>query len=185
MPLDSDRWSFWLLGPPGCPVHTGHLLFIVRCASMGAPDFCARRARIKCAAGSRWRRSSRCSVVTPDSPVHTGHVRWIIAERLLRVPEAGEFRRPRFLGAPDTVRCTPDSPVNYSAPAWEIPEGSEFELESSGAPDTVRCTPDSPVPPDQRCLRLPLCSFVESKTWSFYWLSVTLLHLYNLYTWAN
>jgi hypothetical protein len=36
----------------------------------------------------------------------------------------------------------------------EIPEGGKFELESSGAPD-------SPVPPDQRCLRLPLCSFVE------------------------
>jgi hypothetical protein len=33
----------------------------------------------------------------------------------------------------------------------EIPEGDEFELESSGAPDTVRwCTPDSPVLPDQR-----------------------------------
>jgi hypothetical protein len=32
---------------------------------------------------------------------------------------------------------------------------------------------------------LPLCSFVESKTWSFYWLSVNLLHLYNLYTTAN
>jgi hypothetical protein len=30
-----------------------------------------------------------------------------------------------------------------------------------------------------------LCSFVESKTWSFYWLSVNLLHLYHLYTWAN
>jgi hypothetical protein len=28
-----------------------------------------------------------------------------------RVPE------PRSLGATDTVRCTPDSPVNYSAPA--------------------------------------------------------------------
>jgi hypothetical protein len=58
--------------------------------------------------------------------------------------------RSRFLGAPDTVRCTPDSPVNYSAAAWKIPEGGEFALESSGAPDTVRCTPDSPVFPDQR-----------------------------------
>jgi hypothetical protein len=28
--------------------------------------------------------------------------------------------------------------VNYSAPAWKIPEGDEFALESSGAPDTVR-----------------------------------------------
>jgi hypothetical protein len=56
----------------------------------------------------------------------------------LEIPEAGEFLRPLLLGAPDTVRCTPDSPVNYSAPALEIPEGGEFELESSGAPDTVR-----------------------------------------------
>jgi hypothetical protein len=167
MPLDSDRWSSWLVGPPGCPVHTGHFLFIVRCASMGAPDFCARAARIKCAAGSRWRRNNRCSVVTPDSPVHTGHVRWIIAERLLRVPEAAEFRRPRFLGAPDTVRCTPDSPVNYSAPVSEIPEGSEFELESSSAPD-------SPVPQTRGAFGWPLCSFVESNSWSFYWLSVNL-----------
>jgi hypothetical protein len=55
-----------------------------------------------------------------------------------------------------TVRCTPVSPVNYSGVALEIPEGGEFELESSGAPD-------SPVPSDQRCLRLPLCSFDESK----------------------
>jgi hypothetical protein len=52
--------------------------------------------------------------------------------------------------------------VNYSGVPLEIPEGGKFELESSGAPDTVRCTPDSPVPPDQRCLRLSLCSFVES-----------------------
>jgi hypothetical protein len=36
--------------------------------------------------------------------------------------------------------------VNYSGVPPEIPEGGEFELESSGAPDTVRCTPDSPVP---------------------------------------
>jgi hypothetical protein len=58
--------------------------------------------------------------------VYTGHVRWIIAEQLLRFPEAGEFLRPLFLGAP------------------EIPEGGEFELESSGAPDTVRwCTGQS------------------------------------------
>jgi hypothetical protein len=34
--------------------------------------------------------------------------------------------------------------VNYSEVPLKIPEGDEFELESSGAPD--RCTPDSPVP---------------------------------------
>jgi hypothetical protein len=84
-----------------------------------------------------------------------------------------------------TVRCTPDSPVNYSGAPPEIPEGSEFELESSCAPDTVRCTPDSPVLLDQRAFGCHFCSFIESKTWSFYWLSVNLLYLYNLYTWAN
>jgi hypothetical protein len=74
--------------------------------------------------------------------------------RSWRVPE------PLFLGAPDTVRCTLDSPVNYSGAPLDFPEGDEFELESSGAPDTVwwctgHClvvhrtlsggTPDSPV----------------------------------------
>jgi hypothetical protein len=52
--------------------------------------------------------------------------------RSWRVPEA------LFLGAPDTVRCTPDSPVNYSGAPLDFPEGDEFDLESSGAPDTVR-----------------------------------------------
>jgi hypothetical protein len=52
---------------------------------------------------------------------------------------------PRPLGAPDTVQCTPDSPVNFSAQALRIPEGDEFELESSGTPDTVRCArPEEP-----------------------------------------
>jgi hypothetical protein len=60
------------VGPPGCPVHTGHVLFHVRCASMGDSDFCARRGRIKCAAESRWRGEDRCTGVAPDSPVHTG-----------------------------------------------------------------------------------------------------------------
>jgi hypothetical protein len=32
---------------------------------------------------------------------------------------------------------------------------------------------------------LSLCSLVEPNTWSFYWLSVNLWHLYNLYTRAN
>jgi hypothetical protein len=64
--------------------------------------------------------------------------------RSWRVPEAP------FLGAPDTVRCTPDSPVNYSGAPLDFPEGDEFDLESSGAPDTVRwhtgqLPPDSPV----------------------------------------
>jgi hypothetical protein len=103
----------------------------------------------------------------------------------LEFPEAGEFLRPTSLGAPDTVRCTPDSPVNYSGVAsgksrrWRVCVG------------VLWCTGHCPVytgqsgAPRPEGLRFPLCSFVESKTWSFYRLSVNLLHLCNLYTWAN
>jgi hypothetical protein len=56
---------------------------------------------------------------------------------------------------------------------------------SGGAPDTVRWHTGQSGALRPEGLRLPLCSFVESKTWSFYWLSVNLLHLYNLYTWAS
>jgi hypothetical protein len=58
----------------------------------------------------------------------------------------GEADRWRFgaVGAPDTVRCTPDSPVLPSRPLARprVPRGSR------GRPlahRTVRCTPDSPV----------------------------------------
>jgi hypothetical protein len=70
-------------------------------------------------------------------------------------------------GAPDTVRCTPDSPLNYSGAPLDFPEGEEFGLKSPGAPDTVRwCTGQSGAP-DQGCLRLSLALFVEPNSWSF------------------
>jgi hypothetical protein len=56
----------------------------------------------------------------------------VVNSRGSQVPEL------RLLGAPDTVRCTPDSPVNYSVPALKIPEAEEFSVKSPGAPDTVR-----------------------------------------------
>jgi hypothetical protein len=68
---------------------------------------------------------------------------------------------PLFLGAPDTVRCTPDSPVNYSGAPLDFPEGDEFDLESSGAPNTVRWHTGQSGAPVQRCLRLSLALFVE------------------------
>jgi hypothetical protein len=37
----------------------------------------------------------------------------------LAFPEAGEFLRPTTFGAPDTVRCTPDSPV-YTGQSGEL-----------------------------------------------------------------
>jgi hypothetical protein len=70
-----------------------------------------------------------------------------IKSRGSRVPE------PRPVGAPDTVWCTPDIPVNYSAPTLDFPEGDELELDSSGAPDTVRWHTGQSGAPDQRSLR--------------------------------
>jgi hypothetical protein len=92
--------------------------------------------------------------------------------RSWRVPEA------LFLGAPD-------SPVNYSGVPLDFPEGEEFSVKSPGAPDTVRWHTGQSGAPDQGTLRLSLALFVEPNSWSFYWLSVNLWHLYNLYTRAN
>jgi hypothetical protein len=89
--------------------------------------------------------------------------------RSWRVPESLSS------GAPDTVRCTPDSPVNYSRAPLDFPEGEEFGLEFLGAPDTVRWHTGQSGAPDQGYLRLSLALFVEPNSWSFYWLSVNLL----------
>jgi hypothetical protein len=142
------------------------------------PDFCARWRAFNALQVAVGAEVSVASMSHRTCPVNYSGLA-VADSRSWRVPE------PLFLGAPDTVRCTPDSPVNYSGAPLHFPEGDEFDLESSGAPDTVRWHTGQSGAPDQRCLRLSLCSFVEPNTWSFYWLSVNLWHLYNLYTRAN
>jgi hypothetical protein len=85
---------------------------------------------------------------------------------------------PRPLGAPDTVRCTSDNPVNYSAPALQIPEAEEFSAESPGALD-------SPVRQTRDPFGMPLALYFEPNFGLFNWLVVNLWHLYNSYTRAN
>ena len=51
---------------------------------------------------------------------------------------------------------TPDSPVNYSGVAPQIPEASKFELIHPGAPDTVRWHTRQSGAPDQGSLRFSL-----------------------------
>jgi hypothetical protein len=72
--------------------------------------------------------------------------------------------------------------VNYSEAPLDFPEGEKFSVKSPGALDTVRWHTGQSGAPDQGCLRLTLALFVEPNSWSFYWLSVNLWHLYNLYT---
>jgi hypothetical protein len=79
----------------------------------------------------------------------------IVNSRSWRVPE------PPFLGAPDTVRCTPDNPVNYSGARLDFPEGEEFDLESSSAPDSpVRQTRGAFGCPFALLLNPILCLFI-------------------------
>jgi hypothetical protein len=80
---------------------------------MGVSDLCARWRALIAPAGSRWRRSSRCPAVTPDSPVNYSGVAEVNS-RGWRVLEAA---LPWSTGH---VRCTPDSPVNYSGVASGI-----------------------------------------------------------------
>jgi hypothetical protein len=47
---------------------------------------------------------------------------------------------PATVSSPDTVRCTPDSPVNYSRTPLISSREQQVLLSQSSAPDTVRCT---------------------------------------------
>jgi hypothetical protein len=82
-------------------------------------------------------RTVRCDQVT----VGSGHVSPVdrAADRWLRASLAHR-----------TVRCTPDSPVNFSHGALgEFPRAKSSSPGPAWAPDTVRCTPDSLVHPKQ------------------------------------
>jgi hypothetical protein len=105
-----------------------------------------------------------------------------------------------------TVRCAPDSPVNYSGAdsrSWRVQSRSPLghRTLSGGAPDIpvnyseaplkipegVEFSLKSPGAPDTvRCARpghtsvVPCSLCLNSFSWSFYWLIVNLWHLYNL-----
>jgi hypothetical protein len=57
-------------------------------------------------------------------------------------------------GAHRTVRCTPDSPVNYSRTPLIYSRERQVRLSQPGAPDTVRCTTGQSGAPRQSWLWL-------------------------------
>jgi hypothetical protein len=80
------------------------------------------------APGSRWR-TGHCPVPPPDRWL--GHV------------SCADRAADRWLGRPlahRTVRCTPDSSVNYSRTPFISSREQQVHLSQPGAPDTVRCT---------------------------------------------
>jgi hypothetical protein len=126
-----------------------------RCSqSHGAPDSPVRQPRHQCrwvptigalSSGPAW-----MSGGTPDMYCRVSGVpaRACLPSarfwRALNAPAGDRWREVAVaLLAHRTVRCTPDSPVNYSGAnsrGWRV-----LEPLFLGAPDTVRCTPDSPV----------------------------------------
>jgi hypothetical protein len=102
--------------------------------TVGASDFWARLA-VRCTPDKYCRLSD-----APSRACLTSARFW----RALNAPAGDRWRE--VVVAPlahRIVRCTPDSPVNYSGANsrdWRVPEPLIL-----GAPDTVRCTPDSPV----------------------------------------
>jgi hypothetical protein len=63
---------------------------------------------------------------------------------------------PATVGSPDTVRCTPDSPVNYSRTPLITSREQQVRLSQSDASDTVRCTTGQSGAPRQSWLWLNL-----------------------------
>jgi hypothetical protein len=107
---------------------------------------------------SRWR--------TGHSPVYTGQSgapsRPLARPRVSRRSRSRPLARPT-VGSPDTVRCTPDSPVNYSRMPLISSREQQVRLSQPGAPDTVRCTTGQSGAPIQSWLWLkqsylsPIC----------------------------
>jgi hypothetical protein len=61
---------------------------------------------------------------------------------------------PATVGSPNTVRCTSDSPVNYSSTPLISSREQQVRLSELGAPDTVRCTTGQSGAPRQNWLWL-------------------------------
>jgi hypothetical protein len=107
----------WRTGQSGAPPDT------VRC---GFPSLFGEADRWQ--PWSRWR-TGHCPVPPPD--------RWL--GHVSRVDRAAD----RCLGRPlahRTVRCTPDSSVNFSRTPLNSSRERQVCLSQPGAPDTVRCT---------------------------------------------
>jgi hypothetical protein len=115
----------WRTGQSGAPADT------VRCTTGHCPvriSFLFWRIR-PLKVWSHWR--------IGHSPVHTGQSG--APFRLLARPRVTRGLRGRPL-AHRTVRCTPDSPVNFSRTPPTNSRERSFHQSQPSAPDTVRCT---------------------------------------------
>jgi hypothetical protein len=95
-PLDSDRWSFCLLGHRTVRWCTGQALFTVQCAIWLCFDSGAHYSRCSTGTSDSPVRHRTLSGATPDTPVN-------YSGAASRIPEGGQFG-VGVPGAPDTIR---------------------------------------------------------------------------------
>jgi hypothetical protein len=106
----------WRTGQSGAPPDT------VRCGFLSHSG-----------AADRWRYGA---IGAPDSPVPP-------SDRWPGHASRANCAADRWLGRPlahRTIRCTPDSPVNFSRTPPTNSRERPFHQSQPGAPDTVRCT---------------------------------------------
>jgi hypothetical protein len=95
-PLDSDRWSFCLLGHQTVRWCTGHALFTVRCAIKLCSNSGAHCSAFNAVADDRWREVAVAPLAHRTCPVN-------YSGAASRIPEGEQFG-VGVPGAPDTVR---------------------------------------------------------------------------------
>jgi hypothetical protein len=87
----------------------------------------------------------------------TGHCPVPPSARWLCHASRTDYAADRWLGRPlahRTVRCTPDSPVNFSGTPPTKSRERPFHQSQPGAPDTVRCTTGQSGAPRLNCIWL-------------------------------
>jgi hypothetical protein len=128
-PLDSNRWSFCLLGHRTVRWCTGQALFSVRCAIWLCSDSDAHCSAFNAFCRRSLARSSRCPTGTPDSPVN-------YSGAASRIPEGEQFG-VGVPGAPDTVRC--------ARPGHALADSGSLYLNHFSVFILVCCEPLAPV----------------------------------------
>jgi hypothetical protein len=174
-----DTLNVWWLG-----------VFIAPPTKMAVGELCCRRAHrtVRCAIGHCPERQPRHPTVRvrslelltsgpPDSPVvhRTGPVHCPVhllacSDFCARSPRTVAHCPPFADDRWRARRCsrwhtgqsgaTPDSPVNYSGAAPQIPEGGKFVVDLPGAPDTVRWHTGQSGVQDQGSLQLYFALFI-------------------------
>jgi hypothetical protein len=109
-----------------CPVRISFLIW--RSRPLAALEQLAHRTL----SGAHW--TVRCPLLAVGSATCRARI---------KRPTVG----PAIVGSPDTVRCTPDSPMNYSRTSLIYSRERQVRLSQPGTPDTIRCTTGHcPVP---------------------------------------